>query len=469
MVLSLKSKINSGYIIAFLLLLLSFFLIFYTTGKVIRETHSVSHTYTVINTLETLKGNIFESESSIRGFVVTKDKRFLQPYEENINLIPVSIEELKKLTADNHEQRLSLILLDDLVRRKMNFMSKGLNLFRKSGMLITEEMKADRETSKRVTDSIRTVILKIKENEEVQVRKRQSKLSQFFTGSNISTIASLIIAILAILFSWKTYQIENRGKMQADKKATQYRNDLEYNIQQLKQAVNELEELRSIEKFAATGRIARTIAHEVRNPLTNITLATDQLQKMGATLPDSNMLLEMIGRNANRINQLVSDLLNATRLGQLEFAIMDLNNLVNETLDLAKDRIELHHVKVVKEFSSLPCHVSVDAEKIKLALLNIIVNGIEAMENQEGVLTLITRKTGDKCIVEIVDNGKGMDKDTLQKSFEPFFTAKSSGNGLGLTNTQNIILSHKGTLKVDSKPGQGTRFTVILNLSKSAL
>ncbi|HSU29224.1 MAG TPA: ATP-binding protein [Chitinophagaceae bacterium] len=260
--------------------------------------------------------------------------------------------------------------------------------------------------------------------------------------------------------------MENRGKVQADKKAAQYSFDLEQNIQQLKQAANELDELKSIEKFAATGRIARTIAHEVRNPLTNITLATDQLQKMDVADPDSSMLLEMIGRNANRINQLVSDLLNATRLGQLDFATWELNDLVDETLKMAKDRIELNHVKVEKIFTSLPCKISVDAEKIKLALLNIIVNGIEAMENKEGLLQIKTSRYGDKSFLEIKDNGKGMDKDTLQKSFEPFFTAKSSGNGLGLTNTQNIILSHKGTMKVDSHPGLGTSFTVILNLSE---
>ncbi|HSU29225.1 MAG TPA: CHASE3 domain-containing protein [Chitinophagaceae bacterium] len=158
MVLSLKSKINSGYIIAFLLLLLSFFLIFYTTGKVIRETHSVSHTYTVITTLETLKGNIFEAESGIRGYIVTKDKRFLQPYDEKITLIPASVDALKKLTADNKDQAALLNLLEDLLKRKLNFMSKGLNLFQKSGFLITEEMKTDREPGKIVTDSIRTVI-----------------------------------------------------------------------------------------------------------------------------------------------------------------------------------------------------------------------------------------------------------------------------------------------------------------------
>jgi len=254
--------------------------------------------------------------------------------------------------------------------------------------------------------------------------------------------------------------------MMADDKTARYRQELEQNIVQLKQAMNELEELKSIEKFAATGRIARTIAHEVRNPLTNIALAADQLNKMTNAPPDSTLLLEMIGRNANRINQLVSDLLNATRFGQLDFVESDLNDLVNETLEMARDRMELNHIQLEKDLCAYPCRVFVDPEKIKLALLNIIVNGIEAMEKKGGVLTIKTHRSGAKCIIEIMDNGIGMDEDTLQKSFEPFFTAKSTGNGLGLTNTQNIILSHKGTLKVDSQPGLGTSFMVVLNLSQ---
>ena len=96
----------------------------------------------------------------------------------------------------------------------------------------------------------------------------------------------------------------------------------------------------------------------------------------------------------------------------------------------------------------------VDKEKIKLAFLNIIVNAIEAMEKDKGVLTIRTFKQGNKCIVEFSDNGTGMDEDTVQKLFDPYFTSKANGNGLGLTNTQNIILNHKGNINVRSKVGQ---------------
>ena len=98
-----------------------------------------------------------------------------------------------------------------------------------------------------------------------------------------------------------------------------YSRELEERVNELKKVNTELEELRSIEKFAATGRIARTIAHEVRNPLTNISLAAEQLKETNKPDEETELLLDMIGRNVNRINQLVSDLLNATRFEQLEY------------------------------------------------------------------------------------------------------------------------------------------------------
>jgi signal transduction histidine kinase len=133
---------------------------------------------------------------------------------------------------------------------------------------------------------------------------------------------------------------------------------------------------------------------------------------------------------------------------------------------MAKDRIDLSHIKVEKFYADDMCDVSVDAEKIKFAFLNIIVNAIEAMERSKGILQLKTRNVNSKCIIEIRDNGMGMDEDTLQKLFEPYFTGKPKGNGLGLTNTQNIILNHNGSVKVQSRMGQGTAFFIVLDHAK---
>ena len=218
--------------------------------------------------------------------------------------------------------------------------------------------------------------------------------------------------------------------------------------------------MRSQEKFAVTGRIARAIAHEVRNPLTNINLATDQL-KTEVVEKDENsaFLFDMINRNSNRINQLISDLLNSTKFSELNYEKIPVNNLLDETLQEAEDRIALNKVQVIKKYTRAAGNVSVDKVKIKIALLNIIINAIEAMEQkEERVLTVETKVEGKKCKIVISDN------ESVGRLFEAYFTSKPKGNGLGLTNTQNIILNHNGEISVDSSKGVGTNFIINLDI-----
>ena len=263
-----------------------------------------------------------------------------------------------------------------------------------------------------------------------------------------------------VFYSIVTFNKENHAKQKADMSARAFRNQLEMRITELHNLNNELVELKSIEKFAATGRIARTIAHEVRNPLTNINLAAEHLKSEITPDSETDLLIEMITRNANRINQLISDLLNSTRASPLEFVEHNVNELLEESLHHAHDRIELNGVKVIKDYASDVCPVLVDAEKIKIAFLNVIVNAIEAMQSNRGVLKIKTEKMDERCIVTISDNGKGMSQEELTNLFEPYFTTKENGNGLGLTNTQNIILSHNANIVANTLQGKGTTFTI---------
>ncbi len=462
-----NKKIRSGYSIALLLLLISYFLIFFIIQKLLEQTKIVAHTYTVINNLEELKSSVVDAETGFRGYVISKDVRFLKPYNNSLKTIPVIYKELRQLTNDDKNKSGRMDILDTLIKKRLGYIENGIRLFQINGFRIADSMNVAREASKNAMDSIRLYIAIMKETEEKLMVQRRREVSNFFRGTTFIMITSLIITLITIFYSIILYSSESKAKRVAGKNAEQYRTELEDNVKKLKQSNAQLQELKSIEKFAATGRVARTIAHEVRNPLTNISLATEQLQEMISQNPDSEVLLEMISRNANRINQLVSDLLDATRFGQLNFKEININYLIDETLEMAEDRISLNHIKVEKKYLQDLCGVSVDTEKIRFALLNIIVNAIEAMEKDKGVLQISTKKEGDKCMVEIKDNGKGMDEEVLQKIFEPYFTSKHDGNGLGLTNTQNIILNHGGKINVASIPGEGSSFIVELVISKT--
>ena len=452
-----------GYFIAFVLLLISYFLIFFIIGKLARQSESITHSYDIINTLESIKAEITDAETGVRGYAITKDFHYLKPYNTGSRNVIHLLVTLKALTAayDPYLQRADS--LARMINKRLSDLKKFIQDFERSGFVLTDEILSSRDANKILMENIRSLVQELKREEQLTMDRRNEVLQRFFKSTTIITVVSLIIALVTIFYSLVMYNRQNKAKEEADRNVRAYSQELEARVNELKKVNGELEELRSIEKFASTGRIARTIAHEVRNPLTNISLAAEQLKETSGGNEDSDQLLGMISRNVNRINQLVSDLLTATKSQQLEFTSVNINDLVDEALDLARDRIELNRIRVEKHYDKSICQLSVDVEKIKLSFLNIIVNAIEAMEKDKGVLTITTYNAASKCIIDFGDNGMGIDPETVQKLFDPYFTSKTNGNGLGLTNTQNIILSHKGNIHVRSFKGKGSNFIVTLN------
>jgi signal transduction histidine kinase len=181
---------------------------------------------------------------------------------------------------------------------------------------------------------------------------------------------------------------------------------------------------------------------------------------------DKKTFLDIIARNSQRINELINELLSATKFTDLVYEEIRVDELLDESLNEAFDRAQLNRVEIEKKYSPEKIWLNVDRTRMRIALLNIIVNAIEAMTGGKGKLILETSLEGNHCIIAIQDNGKGMDSETLAKVFDPYFTSKSNGNGLGMTNTQNIILNHKGKIEVFSEEGKGTSFIITLNVQR---
>jgi signal transduction histidine kinase len=462
----LRKKIRTGYIIAFVLLIISYFFIFRSTWTVQREYDWVTNSYKAENKIAALKNSIVEVETGVRGYYITKDKDFLKSfYKSQLNTTSV-YNELKTLETKNPKQLAKLDTIKQLIDLRLSLMKNNIAAFQEAGEQSTPEIEFNRRRGQAILDSISTHTQHFIASEEKLITERKNNLTGSFKATQIIIFISLLTSIVAILYSLLTYNKESAARDESNKRNIQYQKELESNIEELKRMDAEVRELKSMEKFTATGRVARTIAHEVRNPLTNISLAAEQLQDMATQNSESSMLLDMISRNALRINQLISDLLTATKAIELNIKKVSINKVLDEALEMAIDRLDLSQVKVQKSYDNDICDVSIDDEKIKIAFLNIIVNAIEAMEKTKGILTLRTKSAGDHCIIEIEDNGAGMDEDTLQKLFEPYFTNKSKGNGLGLTNSQNIIMSHRGKITVQSKVGKGSIFIVTLRIDE---
>jgi len=454
-------RLKIGYSSAFILLLISYILTLYGNKQLIDQSGWVSRTNKTINSLEALLSGIKDAETGLRGYINTKDSSFLTPYTGSIAIVDSTFNSFKSDTRENAAQQLDIATLHSLIQRRYEKLHFAISAYPKAGYIVTDTLLSSFYSGRIIMDSIRLTVSNMQKREKNILTARTKELEARYNTLNIIIITSLIVALIFALFGFFAFRREVVARREADQKVADYQDELKQRIVELDNANTELILMKQSEKFAATGRIARTIAHEVRNPLTNIDLAVSQIKNdLHHRDESADMLFTMVERNSRRINQLISELLSATRFAELNYTSVSINELLDEALALAKDRIDLNHIRVNKDFGVNVCNILVDAEKIKIAFLNLIVNAIEAVEPGNGVITIITRMEDNKCVVEINDNGHGMSEEQLNNLFEPYFTTKSNGNGLGLTNTQNIILNHRGSINVNSKPAHGTSFTI---------
>ena len=175
----------------------------------------------------------------------------------------------------------------------------------------------------------------------------------------------------------------------------------------------------------------------------------------------TELYTDIIGRNVERISTLITDMLNSSKPRELDRKPLDMNEVVQDALGFVTDRIKLKQMQLTTNYSTDDCTAPLDREQVRMALGNILINAVEAMESGRGKLWIDTLCIDDTQVgVVIRDNGSGIAPENIQRLFDPFFTGKQSGMGLGLTATQNIVTSHRGQIEVDSQMGQGTTFRI---------
>lgn len=220
------------------------------------------------------------------------------------------------------------------------------------------------------------------------------------------------------------------------------------------------------EKIAVAGRVVRTLAHEVRNPLTNIFLAVEQLEEEMKTGSHA-VYFDIIKRNSDRINNIIKDFLQHFSRPEVTISKHSINDLLNETITLARTRAALKNIEINTHLDTADCYVMTDREKLQTAVLNILINAIEAVEVNTGKIMISAFIADDKAVIAIGDNGPGISGGTLGHIFEPYYTSKPKRQGLGLSTAYNIIQSLNGTLDVESELEKGTRFIIHLDVKQN--
>lgn len=254
---------------------------------------------------------------------------------------------------------------------------------------------------------------------------------------------------------------------------------LPYLIEKLELANKEIketqEQLAHAEKLASIGQLAAGVAHEINNPLGSIMIyASLLIKKIGKIINEPQYVedLKLILEEANRCKNIVSNLLNFARQGKLRITQVNICEIVNDVIRLIKVKQEFSDVTIIENYNDGNKIIEGDFDQLKQALLNVIINACEAVENKdEKVVTISYADDKDKLLIKISDTGAGIPPENLSKIFTPFFTTKKigKGTGLGLAITYGIIKMHKGDIKVNSEVGKGTSFIITLPIKQNIL
>ncbi|MEO6161829.1 MAG: ATP-binding protein [Pelobium sp.] len=217
------------------------------------------------------------------------------------------------------------------------------------------------------------------------------------------------------------------------------------------------------EKIAVTERIAKSLAKEITNPLSNIDLSIDQLKMQLQSDDDSvNLYIDIIKNNFERINLLIGDFINSTQSIELNIQPKTLNMLIDESIDKAYPDIEKGAIKFNKDFNNTDLLVDVDYDRMTQVFYHILMNAVQASPRE---IHIKVYEANNQAKIEIIDDGEGISEENQGKIFEPFFTTKQKNVGLGLTNAQKNIINHKGKLELESSQGRGSKFIVTLPLA----
>ncbi len=229
------------------------------------------------------------------------------------------------------------------------------------------------------------------------------------------------------------------------------------------ESVRQIEdEIELSRRLAAIGRLTSGVAHEVKNPINAIVLHLENLRhKLPELQPDAERHIDVISSEIHRLDRVVQILVDFTRPVELRLREIDLRRVLEDVTALAQPEAETHGVRIERNFPPEPLPVNVDIDLIKQAVLNVMLNGIQAMP-EGGTLRVSTSRKNGFALAEIEDQGPGIPEDMREKIFTLYFTTKKAGSGIGLAMAYRVMQLHHGFVDFHPAPEQGTTFELSL-------
>jgi two-component system sensor histidine kinase HydH len=254
----------------------------------------------------------------------------------------------------------------------------------------------------------------------------------------------------------------------ADRERRQ-RERLESTTEELRRVNRDLqdsfEHLKRADRLSAIGQLSASLAHEIRNPLASIEGATKIVERPETSEEMRNEFLGIIRKESRRLNRLLTNLLDFSRPRRPEFQFVDVGTLLDSVITLAGHTAQQGGVELVKQLAGPAPAVESDPEQLKQVLLNLTINALQAMP-EGGRIELSAGEREGSIVIAVRDQGQGIPTDELDRVFDPFYTTKETGTGLGLAVAHQIVTQHGGTLRAERNPDRGMTFSVTLPLHR---
>ncbi len=458
----MNRRIALGFVSAMVLIASGFAISFYSYNQYSDDTGRIRHTYEVTGTLERILSLVKDVETGSRGYVITRDTTYLEPYHKALKLLPGEIAHLRTLTIDNRSQVSRRNLLEKLVKDKLAVTRARLDVrpFDKNSLAVRAE-------GKQRMNSLRNHVAMMIDTENAMMDNRNLQAARSFRNSLIVIFALSLLTFMSLVVSHRLLELELTRRQKTLDQLRAYEDQLKGQIRQLAASNEELE------------RFAFVASHDLQEPLRKIQSFADLITDRYSNLFDEDSMLFMgkISGSARRMSKLIKDLLNFSRISnhQEVFRTVELNAIIRRILD--DQELRLKEIDVQLEVGDLPV-VQAVASQMDHLFNNLISNALKfARVGIQPLLRIQSRLVNGEAYaglhpnrpyfeITITDNGIGFDEKYLDQIFKVFqrLHGKTSfeGTGIGLAICKRVVMSHHGYITAHSRPNEGTTFVVVL-------